>query len=410
MGRDRDHLGLVDLRELVGLGGGRSRHPRELLVHAEVVLEGDRGERLVLLADPQPLLGLQRLVQALGVAPPLEDAARELVHDHELALADDVLLVLAVERVGLQRLDQVVDQVAVDVEVEVLDAERLLHLVHAALGGRGRAVLLVHLEVVARLERRHDAGEAVVGVGGRLGDARDDERRARLVDEDRVDLVHDAEVVPALDAVVQAHGHVVAQVVEAELGVGAVGDVGGVGLPPLGLGHHRADDADGDPEGVVDGPHPVRVAAGQVVVDRDQVDAPPGQRVEVDGRDGGEGLPLAGLHLGDLAGVKRDGPDELHVEQPQAELPASDLADHGEGLLEEVLERLGLVALEARLELVGLGQQLRVGELLDLRLEEADAADLALHRLHGATFADAKDLVDEVSAHELARGLGWATP
>ena len=224
------------------------------------------------------------------------------------------------------------------------------------------------------------------------------------------DLVHDAEVVPALHAVLQANGHVVAQVVEAELGVGAVGDVGGVGRPPLGLGHHRADHADADPQRVVDGLHPFGVAARQVVVDRDQVDAVPGERVEVDGRHGGEGLPLAGLHLGDLAGVERHGSDELDVEQPQTELAAAHLADHREGLLEEVVERLGLVALQARLELVGLRAELRVGELLDLRLEQADAAGLALHRLHCAALADAKDLVEEVSAHEHARGLVWATP
>ena len=230
VGRDRGDLGVVDLRELVCLGRRRARHARELLVHAEVVLQRDRREGLVLLPDPEPLLGLQGLVEALGVAPPLEHPARELVHDQQLAVADDVLLVLAVEGVRLQRLDQVVDEVAVDVEVEVLDAERLLDLVDAALGGRGGAVLLVDVVVLVLLEGRDDPREAVVGVGRRLRHARDDQRRAGLVDQDRVDLVHDAEVVAALHAVRQADGHVVAQVVEAELGVGAVGHVGRVGL------------------------------------------------------------------------------------------------------------------------------------------------------------------------------------
>ena len=86
-----DDVELVDLRELVGLGGGRARHARELLVHAEVVLEGDRGEGLVLLPDPHALLRLERLVEALGLAPALEDAAGELVDDHQLAVPDDVL-------------------------------------------------------------------------------------------------------------------------------------------------------------------------------------------------------------------------------------------------------------------------------------------------------------------------------
>ena len=84
--------------------------PGELVVEAEVVLEGDRGQGLVLLADRDALLRLDRLVQALRPAPPLEDAAGELVDDHHLAVDHRVLAVALVERLGLQRLDQVVDE------------------------------------------------------------------------------------------------------------------------------------------------------------------------------------------------------------------------------------------------------------------------------------------------------------
>ena len=65
----------------------------------------------------------------------------------------------------------------------------------------------------------------------RLALAADDERRARLVDEDRVDLVDDGVVERALRVVERRELHVVAQVVEAELVVLAVGDVGAVGAP-----------------------------------------------------------------------------------------------------------------------------------------------------------------------------------
>ena len=67
------------------------------------------------------------------------------------------------------------------------------------LGDGHGALLLVDLVVLAGDEPRHDAGELAVRVGGRLRRAADDERRARLVDEDGVDLVHDAEGVAALD-------------------------------------------------------------------------------------------------------------------------------------------------------------------------------------------------------------------
>jgi len=57
--------------------------------------------------------------------------------------------------------------------------------------------------------------------------------RARLVDQDGIDLVDDREDVAALDHVLHAILHVVAQIVEAELVVGAVGDVAVVGLLAL---------------------------------------------------------------------------------------------------------------------------------------------------------------------------------
>ena len=47
--------------------------------------------------------------------------------------------------------------------------------------------------------------------------------------------------------------------------------------------HLRLDDADRDAEDVVDRLHPERVAAGEVVVDGDDVDAVAGERVEEDG-------------------------------------------------------------------------------------------------------------------------------
>ncbi len=77
--------------------------PAELVVEAEVVLEGDRRERLVLLADPNALLGLDGLMESLGPAASLEDAAGELVDDHHLAVDDRVVGVALEERLCLQR-------------------------------------------------------------------------------------------------------------------------------------------------------------------------------------------------------------------------------------------------------------------------------------------------------------------
>src|SRR3546814_14389809 len=69
----------------------------------------------------------------------------------------------------------------------------------------------------------------LVQLRGVLGRTGDDQRRARLVDQDRVDFVDDRVMQAALVALFLAQRHVVAQVVEAEFVVGAVGDVGRIG-------------------------------------------------------------------------------------------------------------------------------------------------------------------------------------
>ena len=390
MGGDGHHVQPVDLVELLLLGHGRAGHARELLVDAEVVLEGDRGHGHRLALDAHALLGLDGLVEALRPAAAGHLATRELVDDDDLAVLDDVVAVALVEGVGSQRLLEVARQARVRLHpVQVADAEQLLDLGDALLRGRDGVLLEVD-EVVAALlrvvrtglEPRHQPSEGVVQVLGFPGRAADDERRARLVDEDVVDLVHDAEEALALDPLGKVLDHVVAQVVEAQLVVGGVGDVRRVGLHPrhrpqvhellvLGPvvrveeeGRVVLDDADRETQAVVDGPHPLRVALGQVVVDGDDVHAAPGHGVQGRGQGRHEGLALARLHLRDLALVEHDAAHELDVEVAHAKLPAADLAGRREDVRQDVVEGpLDLLAVFPLALTAQLGASLAVGGL-----------------------------------------------
>ena len=67
--------------------------------------------------------------------------------------------------------------------------------------------------------------------------------------------------------------------------------------------------ADGQAEGIVDRPHPLRVALGQVVVHGHQMRAATVQGVEVQRQRGDQRLAFAGLHLGDLALMEDDAAD-----------------------------------------------------------------------------------------------------
>ena len=109
VGRHFDHVEAVSLHELVGFGRRRAGHAGKFLIEAEIVLEGDGGERLVLGLDRHMLLGFERLMQAFGVAPSLHHATGELVDDDDLVVLDDVVAVALEQLVGAERLLHVMD-------------------------------------------------------------------------------------------------------------------------------------------------------------------------------------------------------------------------------------------------------------------------------------------------------------
>ena len=402
VGRNLAHFELVDVEEFVRFGRRRAGHAGKLLVHAEIVLERDRGERLVLRLDRLMLLGLERLVQAFRVAPPRHHAAGELVDDHHLAVADDVVLVAREQRMRPQPLIDVMDggDVLDVVERVALEqariADQLLDLLHAAFGQRHRALLLVDL-VVGLVELRDVAVDGVVEFASIVERTGDDQRRARLVDQDRVHFVDDGEEVRPLDHVLKPVLHVVAQIVEAVLVVGAVGDVAGVGLLALRVIQAVHDHAGGQPEERVDLPHPLRVAAGEVIVHRDHMHAATGERIQIHRKGRDQRLAFAGLHLGDVAFVQHHAADQLHVEMPLAEGALGRLADGCEGRDQDVVQRLA--PFELLLEFVGAGAQRLVGELGDLALERVDGVDPRLIGLDPPVVGGTEELAGERADH-----------
>ena len=144
------------------------------------------------------------------------------------------------------------------------------------------------------------------------------------------------------------------------------------------------DHADGQPEEVEDRAHPLRVAAGEVVVDRDDVDALAGDRVQDRCERRDEGLALAGAHLGDLALVEHDRADELLVEVAHAEGADHRLAGHREHVRQDVVQRVPdrlVVALPPRLGQLAPALEVGVVELVLGRLLGDDGlAELVAER------------------------------
>ena len=235
--------------------------------------------------------------------------------------------------------------------------QHVLDLLGADLGEDRGALLLVDLVVLG--QQLHDQRvDGVVHFRTVLERTGNDQRRARLVDQDRIDLVDDRVIVAALHHLGALVLHVVAQIVEAELVVGAVGDVAGIGRAALLVGDAVDDDAGGQAEERIDAAHPFGVALGEVVVDGDDMHALAFERVEIDRQRGDQRLAFASAHLGDGAGVQHHAADQLYVKRPQAERALGGLAHHREGRDQQAVE--GGAGGQLLAELGGLGAQLGV--------------------------------------------------
>ena len=105
-----------------------------------------------------------------------------------------------------------------------------------------------------------------------------------------------------------------------------------------------------------------------------------------------QGLALTGLHLGDVAEVKRRATHELHVVVTKPEHTSGRFTDGAEGLRQERVERLsGLVAFAERGRDV---TKLFVAVLLECILKAADLLGDALELAKGAPFAHAENLLE----------------
>ena len=162
MGRDRHDFQLIDPAEFLRFGDCRTGHAGQLLIHAEIVLQGDGGVGYVLGLDLHALFRFHGLVQAIAPAAAGHQASGELVHDHHLARLDQVILVALEDILGAHRLLEIASQASLfrgyilrPVGIHQRLAQQLLCMCQAHFGERNVAVLFVHL-IILRTQLLHN--------------------------------------------------------------------------------------------------------------------------------------------------------------------------------------------------------------------------------------------------------------
>ena len=122
-------------------------------------------------------------------------------------------------------------------------------------------------------------------------------------------FVYDGEVVPALHAGCEVELHVVAKIIEAELVIRAVSDVGRIGGLSLEIVHVVLDAPDFQTDEAVNLSHPFGVTRREIVINCDHVNTATCQGVQICGQRGHQSLPFARPHFSDLALVQNHAAD-----------------------------------------------------------------------------------------------------
>ena len=94
---NRDDIEVVNLAEFGGFRFRRSGHAGKLFVHAEIILEGDRGEGLIFALDLDAFFGFDGLVQAIRPAAARHLAPGEFVNDDDFAVFHHVFDVVFIQ-------------------------------------------------------------------------------------------------------------------------------------------------------------------------------------------------------------------------------------------------------------------------------------------------------------------------
>ena len=131
------------------------------------------------------------------------------------------------------------------------------------------------------LQARNQLVDRQVKFGAVFCGTRNYQRRPGLIDQNRIHLIDDGKIQLALHFVVQSKCHVVAQVIESEFIVGAIGNRALISRLLLLRALPGRDNADAQTKKFVDRAHPVRITIRKIIIHRDNMHTSPGKAIQV---------------------------------------------------------------------------------------------------------------------------------
>ena len=207
VGRYDHHLKSINLLEFHSFSVCSTRHTGQLIVQPEQVLEGNRCEGLIFLLNWNTFFGFYSLVKAFSPTPPCHHTPGELIDNHDLTIANDVIDITLKQGVGTQCCIQMMHQTDVANIIETrslvqqpcLEQHRFGAFV-AVFSQKDLLVLLIDREITWTLffilshQFWDDVIDLHIQISTVVGRTRYDQWCSGFIDQDGVHFVYDSKI------------------------------------------------------------------------------------------------------------------------------------------------------------------------------------------------------------------------
>ena len=216
-------------------------------------------------------------------------------------------------------------------------AQHLFNMLVACFSQIDRALFLIKL-VIASDKIGDNAVDGIIEFGFIIRGAGDDQRRARFIDEDGIHFIDNGEGMTALHHLREVIFHIVAQIIKTKFIVGAIGNVGRIGLAALFIIKAMHNDTYGQAQETIDLAHPLRVAAGEIIIYRHHMHALAIQGIEISGQRGDQGLAFTGAHFSNATFMQHHAADQLHIKMTLTQRSLGAFSHGGKSGNEQIVE------------------------------------------------------------------------
>ncbi len=337
VGRNNDYRQLVDLEKLVFLGLSCTCHASQLVVHTEVVLEGNGCQSLGLTANLQALLSFNSLMQTIGITAAIHKASGKLVNNDDFSVLDHIVTIPLHQSLCSKGSHKAVGHFHIFRVIHILQTQYFLNLWHSTISRRYGFGLFIYGVVLPLLQLLYSLSHADIGISGLGARTGNNQRSSGLINEDAVHLIHDGIVQVPLHHLIHIYYHVVTEVVKAKFIIGAKGNIATVGKFTLRKIHIMADQSNSQSQEVIETSHFDAVTLGQIVIDGNNVHTLASQGIQICRQGSNQGLAFTSTHLCNFSLVETNTSHHLHVKMPHAHDTAGSLTNHCKSLWQDII-------------------------------------------------------------------------